>query len=177
MLALFNLLNAGTTMLLEVAAVVLVVAALLRASWLSWVRRNAQPILFILLLASTAGSLIYEYAFHFPPCDMCWYQRIFIYSSMILLARALMLKKNVLGEVLTLLFFGLAFSLYHNVMDIFGLSSLSFCEGGPSGSLCLVRYVYEFGYITIPIMSLTVLVLSIIVVFIARNPQGGFGKH
>lgn len=162
---------------MQLAALVLVIAAIVNAPWLSWVRRNAQPLLFLVFLASTVGSLLYEFAFHFPPCELCWYQRIFIYSSTILLGRALILKKNVLGEVLTLSLFGLAFAIYHNIMDIFGLSSLSFCgTGAEGGSLCLIRYVYEFGYITIPMMSLTVLILGVVIALLGRNPQASSDK-
>jgi disulfide bond formation protein DsbB len=117
--------------------------------------KNRYSIKFILFLSlfASLGSLIYSYVIGFPPCDLCWYQRIAIYPISILSFIAMVKKENISNiniYLLSLSVFGLIFAAIHSFIYYFG-SSISICSSQVS---CTTRYVFEFGFITIPLMSL-----------------------
>lgn len=115
---------------------------------------------FAVALGSTIASLFYSEVAGFPPCVLCWYQRIFMYPLTVILGIAMATKDSRVGKyVLPFAFFGFLFALYHNYISYGGTNI--FCSGIGDVS-CLKRYVFEFGYVTIPIMSLTAFALIII---------------
>lgn len=124
------------------------------------------PFIFI---GSAFGSLIYEYGFGYEPCLLCWYQRIAIFAIAILsLTGDVRNNKTLQKQIFIFSVAGILVALLHNYIDIFP-TGVDICGSGPS---CLKRYIYEFGYITIPMMSLTVLLSgAILSVFSLRYPQ------
>ena len=125
---------------------------------------------FVLTLGATIGSLIYSEVIGYPACDLCWYQRALIYPQVIILGVAL-LKKNkaIFDYVIGLNILGILIGGYQYYFQITGYT-------GPcpvSGSVnCFTSSVLEFGYITIPLMSLTVFVTVIVLTWMAKK-----GKH
>lgn len=124
-----------------------------------WLGRNGLKIAFLASLGATAGSLIYSNIIGFPPCDLCWFQRFFVYPQVIILGLALWRRdpggaRYGLAVVLP----GLLISLYHNYIYYGGSSPLP-CSASGLGVSCTQRFVEQFGYITIPLMSLTVLLI------------------
>lgn len=111
------------------------------AIWLAW----------IVALACTAGSLIYSDVIHFPPCRLCWFQRIAMYPlSIILLVGAIRREALVKLYALPLALGGLAVSIYHNVVQFFpGLEGTSCDPDNP----CSRRFVEMLGFIDIPFMA------------------------
>src|SRR5258705_13166689 len=47
---------------------------------------------FLISLVATLGSLFYSQIAGFTPCDLCWFQRIFMYPLVVLLGLALIKK-------------------------------------------------------------------------------------
>ena len=133
----------------------------------AFVTYNAILFAFILTLGATIGSLVYSEVIGFPACDLCWYQRALIYPQVIILGVALLKKnKEIFDYVLWLNILGIIIGGYQYVMQIIGYS-------GPcpvSGIVdCFTKDVFEFGYITIPMMSITVFVIIIVLTFMAKN--------
>lgn len=129
---------------------------------------------FIVALASTAGSLFYSEIAGFEPCDLCWYQRVFMYPLVVLLFLKLIKKEKKVIDCLVLSVTGFFISLYQNYIyyNNEGLDAL--CNFGGSGTSCLKRYIFEFGYVTIPLMSLTAFILVVIfLLFVKLNNQDG----
>jgi len=123
---------------------------------------------FITALTATLGSLFYSEVAGYVPCELCWYQRIFMYPQVILLGLAWLRKEiNIIKYSLSLASVGLVFALYHSYIAT-GAATTTFCSvtGGVS---CLQRYVYVYNYITIPIMALTAFVLIIIMLIFASR--------
>lgn len=61
---------------------------------------------------------------------------------------------------------GSLFSIYHIFVEA-GLTSGPSCADPSNGGVsCAIRYIYEFGYITMPIMALT---LSLFIITILVN--------
>lgn len=106
------------------------------------------------------GSLIYSNVIGFPPCDLCWYQRIFMYPIAFLSIYCYLGKKVfVEGYFKLLAWSGFVIALWHTFIYYTGVNPLP-CSATAS---CTARYVYEFGFITIPLMSLSIFVLLLLI--------------
>lgn len=125
---------------------------------------------FITALIATLGSLFYSNVAGFPPCDLCWFQRIFMYPLVILFAVALIKKdSSVIKFALPTALIGGIISLYHNYM-YFGDQGLNaICQLFGVGVSCTKRYVFEFGYITIPMMALTAFALILVFLVLVKK--------
>jgi disulfide bond formation protein DsbB len=162
----FTTLVAIGIIVLQIAIVVFVILWKQKSPLLKKIYDNAQIILPAIFIGSALGSLIFEYGLGYEPCLLCWYQRIAIFGVAILSLTGDIRKNKLLQkQVLVFSIVGLVVAMIHNFIDIFP-SGVDLCGAGPS---CLKRYIYEFGYITIPMMSFTVLLAGILLsVFIFK---------
>ena len=114
---------------------------------------------FLVSLAAMAVSVYYSNIVGYPPCSLCWVQRIFIYPQVFLLGLAWWRQdKQIIDYALLLAGVGALVALYQNYLD-YGGAVLFACGAGAGTVSCTQRYVLEFGYITIPMMSLTAFLL------------------
>lgn len=102
---------------------------------------------------ATLGSLFFSEVMKFPPCKLCWFQRIFMYPLVAILTVGIVNKdKNVHRYVLPLSITGFFIALYHNLIYYHIISeSLVPCSQGVS---CTTKFFAWFGFITIPLLSL-----------------------
>jgi disulfide bond formation protein DsbB len=166
----FNTIVAIGIILLIVFLIAVIAAWVIRAPFAELVSKYSHIILRFIFAGAMIGSLIFEYVLFYNPCLLCWYQRIAIFSVAILLFTG-DIRKSVLlrKQVIILSSLGFAIALLHNYIDIFPSSGIDICGAGPS---CLARYIYEFGFITIPLMSAVVLLSGILLPLLARRfPQ------
>ncbi|MCC7436361.1 disulfide bond formation protein B [Candidatus Nomurabacteria bacterium] len=151
---------------LQILTIVFVILWFKKHKFLNKIYSYSHLVLPIIFIGSALGSLIFEFVYGFEPCLLCWYQRISIFGIAILSLTGDIRKNSFLqNQVILFSIIGIAVALVHNYIDIFP-SGLDICGAGPS---CLKRYVYEFGYITIPMMSLTVLVSGLVISLFAKN--------
>ncbi|GAB4019553.1 MAG: hypothetical protein Fur0010_21620 [Bdellovibrio sp.] len=109
--------------------------------------------MFLTAAVATSGSLFFSDVMGFPPCVLCWYQRICMYPLVALLFVAIWSQDNkVIKYTLPLSVLGLFFSVYHNLI-YYGVipESLSPCREGVS---CADVHIEWMGFLTIPLMSL-----------------------
>lgn len=102
---------------------------------------------------STLGSVFFSHVMEFAPCVLCWYQRIFLFPLVIILAVGLFpLDKSVVKYALPLAIAGWLTALYHNLLYS-GIipESIQPCSQGVS---CTEDYIDLFGFLTIPMLSL-----------------------
>jgi disulfide bond formation protein DsbB len=133
-----------------------------------FVYKNILYIVFTLSLGASLGSLIYSNILGFNPCELCWYQRIFLYPQVILSFYALRKgDKDIVSYLLPLSFFGFIISLYQSLANWgFSLNSLPcLAEGGE----CSKLFVYEYGYITIPFMAFSIFTYLIAISFLYKR--------
>lgn len=126
---------------------------------------------FVVSLLSVIISLIYSDVIGYAPCKLCWIQRIFLYPQVIILGLAIWKKTKDAGSYcLALSTVGAVVAAYQFYGQSFNSNILGACaaDGGPS---CTVRYFVEFGYVTIPLMSLTVFLLLIMLMFLNKNAK------
>ena len=125
---------------------------------------------FLAALGAFCLSLFYSNIVGFPPCELCWIQRIFLYPQLILFSMELYRKdRSIVDFSIVFAIFGSLVSLYHIYIENGGSSSLGCAALTPSNInqvSCATRYIYEFGYITMPIMALT---LSLFIISILIN--------
>lgn len=123
---------------------------------------------FAVALTATLGSLFFSKIVGYAPCELCWYQRIFMYPQIFLLGLALIKKERAIVDyMLVLSFFGTVISLYHNYI-YYSTLAINFCstDGGVS---CTTKYFTELGYITIPLMSLTAFISIMLLQFFSKK--------
>ncbi len=102
---------------------------------------------------STLGSLFFSEIMGFPPCVLCWYQRIFVYPLVLIFSVGLFpFDKGVVKYALPLALAGWFIALYHNLLYS-GIipENIQPCSQGVS---CTERYIDLFGFLTIPMLSL-----------------------
>jgi disulfide bond formation protein DsbB len=131
-------------------------------------KSSSWNILFLCWLVSSVsamGSLFFSYVMEFAPCVLCWYQRIFLFPLVIILAVGLFpIDKSVVKYALPLAIAGWLTAAYHNLLYA-GIvpESIQPCSQGVS---CTEEYIDLFGFLSIPMLSLisfsTIIALLII---------------
>ena len=126
---------------------------------------NILFLCWLLVSVSALGSLFFSYVMEFAPCVLCWYQRIFLFPLVLILAIGLFpFDKKVVKYALPLAIAGWLTAAYHNLLYA-GIipESIQPCTQGVS---CTEEYIDLFGFLSIPMLSLlsfsTIIVLLII---------------
>ncbi len=106
----------------------------------------------LIAAVSTLGSLFFSLVMDFPPCSLCWYQRICLFPLVFILARGLFpLDAQVVRYALPLAVAGWLLAAYHNLIHVGIISeSMQPCSQGVS---CSEEYL-ELGFVTIPLLAL-----------------------
>lgn len=122
----------------------------------------------LISLVATLGSLYFSEILHFPPCTLCWYQRIAIYPVPLLLGYAILRHdSNIANYLLLLLVPGWVISLYHNLLYYHLIAdTYSPCSTGIS---CTTQFIQYFGFITIPLLSFLATTAIIINILVAKH--------
>lgn len=119
--------------------------------------KTAHPYLplvaWAIAIISTVVSLYMSEVLHWPPCVLCWYQRICMYPLAAILAVGVVYKDRMIARyVLPLSLVGLAIALFHSLLQWKILpDSVAPCVSGIS---CTTLFTNWFGFVTIPFMSL-----------------------
>ncbi len=126
---------------------------------------------FLTALLSMLGSLYFSEVAKYVPCELCWYQRILTYPQVALLGLALAKKnRDVFLQIMILCGLGLVISIYHVYLQSGG-TALVPCTTTALAVPCGVKNFQEFGYVTIPIMSLTAYVMLMVAVVFHRSAE------
>lgn len=152
--------------LLALAAIAAGVIAIVRPSTYSGLGfRNGVAMAALVAGAATAGSLIYSEVYLFEPCRLCWYQRIAMYPLTLTLAIGWWRSdRNVLRYVIPPALIGAGISVWHLANQ--WITPGTTCGVGAS---CSVRYVTEFGFVTIPFMALSGFIAIIGMLYAVRK--------
>lgn len=119
----------------------------------AWVHRNGLWLAFAVAFGAVVASFVYSDVIGYAPCVLCWYQRAFMIPLAVILAIAAWRKdRSIVPYALALAAIGGLIAINHVWLQSVGGSLIPCPADGPS---CDQRFVYEFGYITIPVMSLT----------------------
>lgn len=121
-------------------------------------------------LLATFGSLFFSEVLRFPPCVLCWYQRMFMYPIALILPIGMMGNdKKVYRYVLPLAGAGALIAAYHNLLYFNVLpESVGPCTAGIS---CTTQYIALFGFLTIPLLSLLAFLVIIASMVLYAKPR------
>jgi disulfide bond formation protein DsbB len=134
-------------------------------------RSAALPLAWIVSVVATLGSLYFSEIRHFVPCTMCWYQRIAMYPLIIILGIAAYRDdRQIARYILPISSLGILFAVYQILLqNIPGFDPIKLCSIGVP---CSTKYVDYFGFISIPVMSLTAFVLiTLLLSLVARGEK------
>lgn len=128
-----------------------------------WVGNNATAVSLVVTATAVAGSLYYSLVMGYEPCLLCWWQRVFLVPQFVIFFLAFRkADEHSFRYTTALSIIGALIAVYHLLLPkLTALGLTSVCVVG--GVSCLKQYVYAFGYLSIPLMSLTVFVALILI--------------
>lgn len=151
------------TIAAEILIVIIAISVVFRKKG-EWVlhrllRVHAPAIAFFVSLFAVLASLFYSEIAGFVPCSLCWVQRIFMFPlPFILLYAWIKGSRRTEGIALLLALIGSAVAAYNWYVQSGGNA---FIPCPPSGESCAKIFFIMFGYVTIPVMSLTAFALIV----------------
>jgi disulfide bond formation protein DsbB len=111
-----------------------------------------------------AGSLYYSEIAHFPPCTLCWYQRIAMYPLVLILGIAAIRRDTAIRlYAIPLALVGAAISSYHYLLEWFPELDTGACVVGVP---CTTVWFREFGFVSLPFLALVAFLLVITLLLI-----------
>lgn len=122
----------------------------------------------LIAMLATLGSLFFSEVMGLIPCELCWYQRIFIYPLAVILFFALHpLDTRVVRYALPLAVIGSLFTLYHCLV-FYGLmpENLQPCRQGVS---CADEGMVLMGVLPIPLLSLAAFGMIVVLLLKIRT--------
>lgn len=130
-----------------------------------------KAILLSFLLSSLAmtGSLYFSDVAGFAPCVLCWYQRILMYPLPLLLG--ISMKKHddsIVDYGLALSGLGTLMAAYHYNLQI-NPNPFAPCATVGYSVSCTENFFMQFGYVTIPMMSLSAFALIFLLLFARKK--------
>jgi len=148
----------------------LVVAVIFRSSFggkvVDFIGKYSLLFGVLISLGAVAGSLFYSEIVGYEACVLCWWQRVFLYPQLVLFSAALWRSdRSVFNYSIALSLLAGVIALYQAYV-YWGGASLLPCTAAEGA--CSKIYVMEFGYITIPVMSLTVILYYFLLAWINR---------
>ena len=126
----------------------------------------------VIALVATLGSLYFSEVQQYPPCELCWVQRIFMYPLVLILLVGTLLKDTKVF-IYSIVFssIGLIISIYH-----YGIQKLEFLRStAPScGQVsCTGTYIDWLGFISIPFLAGTAFLLLLVISILGFKQSKG----
>lgn len=123
---------------------------------------------FLMAFGAAAVNIYYSDFLGVEACYWCWWQRIFLYPQAVLFAMALWREKyatTAIDASLVMSVIGAGIALYHHALQMLPGSGLPCPAVGVS---CSQRVLFEFGYITYPLMAFSLFSFLIVVMLLVR---------
>ncbi len=130
--------------------------------------RASLGLALVVSVTAMAGSLYYSEHMGYVPCKLCWYQRICMYSLAVILTVATIRRdRGVRFYAVPLAGIGAVVAAYHSWVQAYPPDGgTSFCTTDAS---CTARYVWEFGFVSLPFMALCGFLFVLAMMFVARD--------
>lgn len=137
------------------------------------IKKNALYIAWTGSLVAMLGSLYFSEIANYPPCVLCWYQRIAMYPLVVILGFAIYKKsRDMLLPAFVLAISGWIISVYHNLLYYEILPEAAApCIAGVS---CTTKFIEWFGFVTIPFLAFagfTSVLVLLVIHWKATKPQ------
>jgi disulfide bond formation protein DsbB len=158
----FNKILSLITILIQALIIVLIISLILNYKKINdFFYKKAGVFSLIIVLGGTLLSLFYSNIIGYEPCELCWYQRIFLYPQVILFSLALIKKSKNLEIIYNSLILSILGGFVSGYQYFLQLGILpNFCSA--TNVPCEKIFFKNFGYITMPMMALTVFIFIIV---------------
>jgi disulfide bond formation protein DsbB len=124
------------------------------------------PVGFLTSLVGALITLLYSQVLGYAPCDLCWYQRVFLYPQIFLFALAWWKRDTaIFPYTLLLSIIGGVIALYHHMLQI-GFDIMKPCSTAPFAVDCAKPSFIEFGFVTFPFMAVVLFAFLALVSFV-----------
>ena len=132
------------------------------------IRQYSLYLAWLVAVLATGGSLFFSEWMHFVPCELCWYQRIFMYPLVVLLGIATYKNdRGIIPYARVLSTIGMCISIFHYLKQkVPSMQDVIPCS---SGVPCSGQYINWLGFITIPFLALISFVLIHWILFLGRK--------
>lgn len=126
--------------------------------WMAWA----------VALVATLGSLYFSEIAHFVPCRLCWFQRIAMYPLAAVLLVAALRRDTRAGLFYAAVFpvAGVLVAGYHLYIEANPAAESAGCK---VGAPCSVKWIEEFGYVTIPALAMTAFLTIAALLLLSRT--------
>jgi len=118
---------------------------------------------FLVAAIGTGGSLFYSEVAGYIPCELCWFQRLFMYPlSIFLLLMAIWGANRAARYIIVLPIAGACVSIYHMLIGYGAIKEPAKCiKSAPGG--CGINWIYaqNLGYLRIETLAFTGFLLLI----------------
>ena len=119
----------------------------------------------LVAVVCTLGSLYFSEIAHYTPCDLCWFQRICMYPLAVTFTIAAFRRDAAVWRYAVVpASVGAVIAIYHTQLQAFP-DQKSFC---PTAIPCTIRYVWEFGFVSLPFMALAGFVFALLMLRVAN---------
>jgi len=169
---------AAATLVLEIATIAFLALFFIRKRFPDlndigdMLARNGLWLGCILTLGGMATSLFYSEILGFAPCAWCWWQRVFLYAQVPLFGLALAKRDTHIADYsIALSVSGACVALYQHYLQMGGASIIPCPANLSRASDCAQRFLFEFGYITFPLMCFSLFAFLIVVMLFVRNKR------
>jgi disulfide bond formation protein DsbB len=135
-----------------------------------WLSNNAAHIAWVQALLALVLSLYLSEVRGFPPCILCWYQRIVMYPLVAILTVGIIRRdRNLHWYVLPMSITGMGIAGYHYLLQA-GIipENVAPCTLGVS---CLTKYEVYFQIFTIPLLSFIAFTLITLCMLVLRSKE------
>ncbi len=131
-----------------------------------WLHDASLPLAAAIAVVATGGSLYLSEVAGYLPCTLCWYQRIAMYPLVVVLGVAAVRRdRAVAWTAVPIAATGATIAVWHLVIER-NPSLAGVCD---AAAPCTIRWVEEFGFLTIPGMALVGFLTVIALVLAARS--------
>jgi len=138
-----------------------------------WLAEAALPLATAIALVASAGSLALSEIAGYTPCVLCWYQRIAMYPlTVILLVATVRRDRTVWFTAVPLAGIGAGIAAWHVAIERNPSLAGDVCD---PAAPCALRWVEEFGFLTLPTMALIGFLAIIVLTLVARD--AGSPRH
>ena len=165
------ILATGVVALQAILAVIIILMILKKDTFLrKHFQKHGMKYALVAVIAALIGSLGFSEIYAYEPCKLCWVQRIFHYPQLILFVIALKYKDTrVWTYSIWLSVIGIVIGGYQVIMQFFpSFAPIEVCSIVPAAADCSDILIQAFGYVSIPVMSVT-LYAALIVLFILQK--------
>lgn len=140
-------------------------------------RAHGRVSAWLVAAIATGGSLWFSEGAGFPPCELCWYQRIAMYPLVVILGiRSLRPhgSPDLRLAALVLVGIGSAVNIWHVAIETFPSLDTGSCDAAVP---CTVRWVEGLGTFTIPRLATVAFALIALALLLDRTDARDRGPH